>query len=117
MGNDMSNTMRHVELLIIQNSPSENTPGAGKRLVVIQWIKDDKSTGVHLCKLNYWKDEASGEERFKLKGLGLDDLKACNPKWAQIAELMKNPPKVVPAVKTSIPASAKPLDDIEEAPF
>lgn len=110
----MSDSLVRIELLIIKDEPSQKTPGSGKRLAVVQWAKDGKNVAVQLIQSDYWINENNRQTYHKAKGIGLTGLTACNPKWAEIAALMKNPPPI----KAPEPqAAAQGSDSIEEVPF
>lgn len=113
-----ADNMRRIELLVIKDEPSTKTPGSGKRLSVVQWAKDGKSVSVQLIQADYWINDNNRETYFKAKGIGLTGLLACNPRWKEIAELMKNPPAIVEPAKASTeqpPQEAS--SEIEEVPF
>lgn len=114
----MADDIRRVDLLILKDDKSKDKEGAGYRLAVVQWVKADKQIGkIQLAKMNYWVNENDHREYMKIKGLTLDDLHVCNPKWNDIAALMKNPPAVVPRAPAPAAAPAGDTDSLEEVPF
>ena len=80
----------------------------GYRLRLVQWIIDGKATEPKLEKRKYFITEDGDTRMGKAEGLGYRDLDKLKEHWAEMRNLMKNPPSYEP------PAGST---EAEEVPF
>lgn len=99
-----------IELIVVSDKKSTKQAGAGSKIRVVQWVFD-KGSSVKLEKRAYYTENGQVKTG-KAEGFGLSDLEALKPKWKEIIQMMKNPPKP-PAPK----APARDENEIEEVPF
>ncbi len=103
---------RELELLLISDTPSRNTRGAGVKIRVVQRIDNDGIvTGIE--KRGYYT--AAGVLQLGKPGpvILYKDLEAIVLNWKKVVSLLKTPPPV-PLPK---PAAPKPPEDIKPVPF
>jgi hypothetical protein len=87
-------------VLTISEKASTQKAGAGWGIWVVNYYKPGKSIACKLVAGEYWTDAATGEMRYKAKGMSARDLRACKEKWPQIMALLDNPPPLPAAAET-----------------
>jgi len=101
-----------VELIVILEGKVDDK-GRSWKLRLVQWVIDGESKSVKLERRNFFTGESGDTMTGKADGFSLKDLEACKPHWPKIMELMKNPPKVKPAIIQA----AEDILGAEEVPF
>ncbi len=122
-------TVRTIELMLIKDIKSRKDRGAGAKIALVSSVynkaytvelgelgymatDDGKAFIVRLEKRGYYTSGGVVQPG-KAEGLTLADIVYLHPKWKQMIQLMKNPPKPAP-----MPAAGKTDDTIiEEIPF
>ncbi len=110
-----------IELLVVSKRESRNKPGAGWKIRVVQYVKDNKGVSTKLEGGEYFPDQESKQERFKCKGLTAKDLDGpIREKWPQIMALLRNPPPIPAdyiAQHGAQASSATAMTNTDEVPF
>lgn len=85
---------RELELLVLYEVPSRNTPGAGVRFVIVQRVNSDGVSTV-LEKRGYYT--ADGHRMpGRIQALDYNDVVALVNNWKKAITLLKTPPAVPP---------------------
>lgn len=85
--------IRERELLVIKDTPSRTTPGAGVKLRVVQWISSDGiSTTVE--KRGYYTKDGVIMPGKSPQGLTYEDVVALVNMWKPFLKMLKTPPPV-----------------------
>lgn len=79
------------ELIVIAKTDADKY-GNARVVRVVQWIIDGEPKSIKLEKRMFFRNK-EGEERSKPDGFTLIDLKEIQPRWRDIIEMMRNPPK------------------------
>ena len=80
------------ELMSFDDHPSRSNYGCGRKIRVVQYVKNGKHASVKLERVDYFFDKATGATTHRPKGFTAQELEACRPHWGKIMSLLNNPP-------------------------
>jgi hypothetical protein len=92
------------ELLSFADNSSRNSYGCGKKIRVVQYVKNGKTVSVKLERDDYFLDQRTGTTKHMPKGFTAEDLDACREHWPKIMALLRNPPPIPTAQDEKEPA-------------
>jgi hypothetical protein len=87
----MAELYEEQELLVVRDTPSENSNGAGTRARLVRWRVDGHLGRVKFERRPYFTK--NGEQRYgAMQGLELEDFQAAKGKWAEVLAIYRTPP-------------------------
>lgn len=82
------------ELMSFNDVKSRTNYGCGRKIRVVQYIKNCRHESVKLERDDYFFDKLTGTTKHRPKGFTAADLEACREHWPKIMDLLKNPPPI-----------------------
>lgn len=82
------------ELMSFNEHKSRNSYGCGRKIRVVQYVKNGQIVSVKLERDDYFLDQKTGTTKHLPKGFTLEELEACREHWPKIMALLRNPPPI-----------------------
>ncbi len=82
------------ELMSFADQPSRSNYGCGKKIRVVQYVKNGRTESVKIKRDDYFLDKTTGTTKHKPKGFTAADLDTCREHWPKIMALLRNPPPI-----------------------